>query len=563
MQTTPRHLIERYVEQGFWGSETLTTLFDEARERAPEALALVDPPDRNAIAFGRPRRLTYSEVDTAAGRLSAQLHDGGLRQGDRVIVQLPNICELVVFYLAAARLGVVVSPVPIQYGAHELGHIQKAINATAYISLSGFKGESFGDAIRETLPAKTHTFLFGPHAEESVRTLDINKSQPELEARARAYVESIRVDANDIFTICWTSGTTGLPKGVPRSFNHWLSSTMVSQDAVELGEGAVLLSPFPFVNMASIGGFLFLWLRCRGTLVLHHPFDPAVFLGQLESERVVYTVAPPALLSRLLQQPQMLERLDLSQLKTIGSGSAPVPATLIQEFRLKFGIDVINIFGSNEGACLVSAANDIADPTERALYFPRFGTEGLTWKNRGGAFLRTRIVDLDTGADIVEPGKPGELRIAGPSVFDGYFDSEQDNAEVFDDEGFFRTGDLFEVADVGNERRLLSFVGRCKDIIVRGGMKISPEELDGLLSDFDGAVEAAFCGVSDSVLHERVGVVVVPVAGMTPTLSDITAHLSEKGVAQFKWPERLALVEALPRNPLNKILRRELLSQFS
>lgn len=557
MRTTPDAIIQKHVSRGWWGEETLETIFRQVAGAVPERIALVDPPDREAFAFGAPRRHTYRELDDATNRLCAQFHAAGLRQDDRVIVQLPNICELVVVYLAAARMGLVLSPSPIQYGAHELGHIQDVLGARAYVSVDRFRGQPFGAETRKALPDETIVMLFGMGADDSC-SLDIDRPSHSLDDNGEEWPIEATVDANDIFTICWTSGTTGLPKGVPRSYNHWLASTMVSEDAVELNEGAVLLNPFPFVNMASIGGFLFLWLRCRGTLVLHHPFDAGVFLKQLENERVVYTVAPPALLSRLLAQPQMIESLDLSNLQTIGSGSAPVPKTLIEEFRTKFGIDVINIFGSNEGACLVSAGNDIADPAQRALYFPRFGAPDVEWKNRGGAFLETRLVDLDSGADVEAPGVAGELRIAGPSVFDGYLDSAADNAEVFDEQGYFRTGDVFEIASADPDGRLLEFVGRCKDIIVRGGMKISPEELDALLADFPGASELACCGYPDAELHERVAVVVVPAPGQAPQLADITAHLEAKGVARFKWPERIAVADALPRNPLNKILRREL-----
>ena len=554
MRTTPPEKIQRYVAEGWWSDETLDTLARAAAETAPDRVAVVDPPDREALAFGPPLRLDHAALARATDALAARLHAAGLREGDRVIVQLPNIVELVATYLAAARLGLVLSPIPMQYGTHELAHVDGSIGAAAYLSLDAFKGAPFASRQRAALGEGTRVLLFGMSGEEA---LSLEPPGAEAVADYRAALAERSVDANDIFTICWTSGTTGQPKGVPRSHNHWRATTMASEDAVPLDEGAVLLNPFPLVNMASIGGFLYFWLRLKGTLVLHHPFDAAVFLGQLDRERVVYTVAAPALLSRLLQMPDQLAAFDLSSLRWIGSGSAPVAARLVSEYRERLGIELVNLFGSNEGMCLVSAPGDVPEPAHRAAYFPRFGAAGLEWQNRAGRFLATRLVDLDSGEEIDAPGRPGELRISGPSVFDGYHDAPEANARVFDEAGDFRTGDVFEIAEEG-AGRYLRFVGRAKDIIVRGGMKISPEELDTLLEGMPGVTEAAVCGVPDEEMEERVGVVLVPSEAEGPSLADVAAWLETKGVARFKWPERLARVEALPRNPLNKVLRSEL-----
>lgn len=551
MRTTPEDKIRRYVAEGWWGSDTLDTMWRAAVADAPDRLALVDPPDRSSIAFGSPRRFRYAELDDAVERVASQLFAAGLRRDDRLITQLPNLAEILVVYLACARLGIVVSPVPMQYGTHELAHVHGATGACAYVTVDRFKNNAFADVQTMALPDEVRVLVFG---ERGSIDLDRDGDDP----RYHDYVTRLTVDANDIFTICWTSGTTGQPKGVPRSFNHWIATTIASEDATLLPNGAAMLNPFPFVNMAAIGGFLFLWLRVQGTLVLHHPFDAGVFLSQIQNEKVVYTVAAPALLSRLLQSPDLLEKFDLSTLRTIGSGSAPVATTIVEAYREKFGIDVLNLFGSNEGMCLVSAPNDMPDPEHRAAFFPRFGAPGVSWKNRTGHFFETRLVDLTHGKEIENPGCPGELLISGPTVFDGYLDSDAANAEVFDARGFFRTGDVFEIAPGFDDGRFLRFVGRSKDIIVRGGMKISPEELDMLLEGLPGVAEVATCGVADAELEQRVGVVVVPSEGASVSLDDVTSWLEARGVARFKWPERIAFITTLPRNPLGKVLRHEL-----
>jgi acyl-CoA synthetase (AMP-forming)/AMP-acid ligase II len=159
-----------------------------------------------------------------------------------------------------------------------------------------------------------------------------------------------------------------------------------------------------------------------------------VFLRQVVTERVNYTVAPPVLLNLLLADPTTLEGVDLSSLRTIGSGSAPLAPSMVEGWKERHGIEVVNFFGSNEGIALVGGPADIPDPQERARVFPRFGAEGLTWSNRVARGLRTKLVDPQTGESVTEPGRFGELLIAGPTVFAGYWRRDDLTTAAFDEE---------------------------------------------------------------------------------------------------------------------------------
>jgi acyl-CoA synthetase (AMP-forming)/AMP-acid ligase II len=309
--------------------------------------------------------------------------------------------------------------------------------------------------------------------------------------------------------------------------------------------------------MAAIGGFLYYWLKMRGRMVLHHPFDAMVFLKQLQDEKCVYTIAPPAALNKLLaQKDQILTAFDLSNLKTIGSGSAPLDPDMITGFTDTFDVEILNIFGSNEGMALIGNQVDIPDPAERARFFPRFGRQEHNWANKVSARTQTRLVDTDSGSEITEPGREGELQITGVTVFDGYYNSPDDNAVAFSADGYFKSGDLFEIA--GDKNQYYRFVGRCKDLIIRGGVNISPEELDEVISSHPDILEAAVYGYADKIMGEKVCAVIAPVDGKQLSLSDITAHLEKLDVAKFKWPEKIKTVDALPRNPMNKVVRRAL-----
>ena len=560
MQTTPQALIDDYTARGWWGRETLDSLLRRAVAECPERPALIDPPNRPSIAGGNPTRLSWAELERRVESLATALHATGLRADDIAVVQLPNIAELALAYLALARLGAIVSPVPVQYGLHELKAIQSELSARAFLSLGSFKGR---DLLTEHAEAFPGCLLYGLASPSAANCIDLDTCAPSAAERDawRDYRQALAPDANDIFTICWTSGTTGTPKGVPRSTNQWLAISRASGDLAELRDGDALLNPFPMVNMGGLGGFFFNWLRYRATLVLHHPLDLEVFLQQLQAENINYTIAPPAVLNMLLREEALLAGIDLAHLRAIGSGSAPLAPWMIEGYEKRHGIAILNNFGSNEGMCLASGPRDVPDPALRGELFPRFGVAGYEWSNRAAAMVATRLIDPETGGRIEEPGVPGELLFKGPTLFDGYWKAPEANAEVFTPDGYFRTGDLFEIAGPPDDPRYYRFVGRCKDIIVRGGMNVSPAELDALLAGHPDLADAAVFGTPDPVLGERIAVAVVVKPGHRVVLSDVVAFLKEKDVAVFKLPELLHVFPELPRNPLEKVLRHELFGQ--
>jgi len=349
-------------------------------------------------------------------------------------------------------------------------------------------------------------------------------------------------DANRTLTICWTSGTTGTPKGVPRSHNMWSATGRMCIHAAGLSNGEILLNPFPFVNMAAVGGFLFPAVMMGCSLVFHHPIDVPVFLQQMQDEKINYTLAPPALLNQLAKSEELWNTYDFSALRAVGSGSAPLSPWMIDVFDNKYQKPVVNYYGSNEGICLFSTKKTSAGPESRAAVFALSKSEAL---------IETKVVDPNSGELVREIGEEGELLIRGASVFDGYLNS--DNSDVFSDDGFFHTGDLVELCN--DEGEACRIVGRCKDIINRGGMKISPAELDTLLEGYPDLIEAAVCAYPDDHLGEKICAFVVPQSDSEIELDGINRFLLEKGLAKFKLPERIEIVDALPRNPLGKVQR--------
>ncbi len=556
MRPSPPERVADYRRLGWWSGRTIDSLFADAVRACPDEIALVDAPNRMTLTGSAPQSLTFRQANARVDTLCHVLADLGVGRGDIVATQLPNIVEGVLCFLACARLGAILSPLAMTYRAHELRQILPSIDPKVVITLDRFHGFDHVAMLAGLRAEGATSALLVTLSEGSASGA---RSLADLAASAsrEPFAAPADLDAAEALTICWTSGTEAMPKGVPRHHDHWVVNGEALVEAASLRAGDAILNPFPLINIAAIGGMVMTWLLCQGRLVQHHPFDLPLFLRQMQDEKIAYTVAPPAVLTMLLQNEALLADLDLSSLRCMGSGSAPLPPWMVRRWQEDYGVTIMNVFGSNEGASLFSTATAIPDPEQRARYFPRFGAPGLDWPAAFPAKIRTRLVDLATGEDIVAPGREGELRISGAMTFDGYWNAPEVTKAAFDDQGFFRTGDLFEIAP-DTDDRFYRFVGRSKEIIIRGGLNISPAELDGLIESHPAVREACCAAYPDERLGERVCAVVALRPGQDLTLDQLSAHLQAKELATFKLPEKLRIVDALPRNALGKVVRREL-----
>lgn len=321
----------------------------------------------------------------------------------------------------------------------------------------------------------------------------------------------------------------------------------------------MVLNPFPLVNMAGFAGSLMPWLIGQAHLVQHQPLDLKVFLGQIQQYAVTHTVMPPAILTLLLQREELRRAFDLDSLKNVGSGGAPLPPGVVAAWQNDLGVEVTNFFGSNEGVCLMGTFADTPDPLIRAQHLPNYDYRDRSWTARLAAHTHVPLVDVATGAEVTEIGGIGELHISGPTVFAGYLPGTA-SSEPFDERGALCTGDVFELC--GEHGEYLRFVDRSKEIIIRGGMNIAPAEVEGLLIDHPAVTDVAVVGYDDPVMGEKCCAVIVPADELPPTLDELASFLRERGVAGFKIPERLEIVDAIPRNPVGKVLRRDLRTRF-
>jgi 2,3-dihydroxybenzoate-AMP ligase len=499
---------------------------------------VVDPPNRGELVGTPAQRLSWTEFGRAVDATAAELARRGFGKDDVLVAQLPNVWELAMLYLAAAKAGGLLSALPLQWRSKDVGYVKELTGARFYVSVESFHGFDYR-ALGQELGFEHYIGL--------AALADIARGDP-------GRVPEVPVDANDIFTLCWTSGTESNPKGCPMSHNNWEYMTSLVFTTCGLREGDRILCVAPLVNMTAVGVNYLPWLAAAGTLVLHHPITPEILLRQLTEERIEYTILVPAMLNMIVKLPNV-DELDLSSVRTITTGSAPPSAWSMQELKRRWGIEIVNIWGQNEGTSLVAGPADVPDLEMRVDHLPWWGKAGVQWPS-GVAGVELKILG-DEDEEITEPGGIGELCYRSPGVFAGYFRRPDITAASFTEDGFFRTGDLFIVRD----DKHLGFYDRKKDMVIRGGFNISSVEVENAVLGFDKVQDVAVIPQPDDIMGERVCICVVPAdPDKPPTLEEINDYLKEQGMSVYKLPEKIKLIDAIPRNPVGKILKKELRS---
>lgn len=537
-----RENIEKWTEAGAWGNRTLIDCFMDHVKKDPDKVCLVDPLNKEALTGTKPERLTYRELSRAVDATAEGLLARGIGRDDIVMVQIPNCWELAMLYLAITRTGALISPMPMQWRASELDYIAGLTEAKAIITVeefSNFKHRELAEKIRTGRSS----------IQEIILLPEINKM---AKGPVTGRLDQIRIDPNDVFTLCWSSGTEAEPKGCPLSHNNWIYQATLCYETAPIKPGDNLITAGPLVNMASIGTVYVEWLLGGGKLVLHHPFDGPTFIMQLISEEIHYTLLVPAIVNALLKHPQV-DKFDLSKMRAITIGAAPPSLWSVQELKRRWGIDFANIWGQNEGTANVAGGNDIPDLEMRLDHFPYY-RKGSKWSKGCREVLQMKLLNPEMKEGPQDIGDVGELWYRGPNVIPSYFKRPDLTAKAFDAEGFFNTGDLFQLKD----NDCIGFFERSKDIIIRGGFNVSAQEVENMLLGHPAVLDVAAVAMPDEMLGEKTCVYVVTKPDQKIDLQEIKSFMQERGVAVYKVPERLEIVDVIPRNPVGKILKKVL-----
>ena len=499
---------------------SLTRLADESLDKYGEYVAL---------AF-EGRRYTNLEQARAAARLAHALRRLGIGPGDRVLVMLPNCPEVIQSYGAILRCGAVIVPVIFLLGEREVAHIVADSEAKVVITSADLLGKV--EAQIGVLPTLHHVLLVDGGGDGTTRSL-----AAEAAGEADTFPAADR-RPDDLAVILYTSGTTGLAKGVALSHDNLESNARSAASLNELGRDDWAVAVLPLSHSYGLtvmnAGHI---LGSRAALLRW--FHPEAVLQTIQEFRAVSMSAVPTMLLYLLNYPEA-DRFDTRSMRAWGSGAAPLPTEIVEPFERKFGGRILEGYGLTEASPVVSA---------HRLSGPRkVGSVGR-------AIPGVEVSIQDDSDRALPAGEVGEVCVRGRSVMVGYYRNPEETARTVR-AGWLHTGDMGRLDEDG----FLFIVERKKDLIIRGGFNIYPREVEEVLYAHPRVAEAAVVGMKDELMGEGVRAFVVLRSGERASAEEIGAFC-EGRLARFKCPKEIRFVDSLPKSPIGKILRKELRTQ--
>ncbi|MBV6434065.1 MAG: Long-chain-fatty-acid--CoA ligase [Bryobacteraceae bacterium] len=453
-------------------------------------LSFIGRRDSPALEF-EGRVYTFGEMDERSNRVANLLLDRGFTAGDRLCVYLPNCLEIIDLYLACVKVGVIFVPINILYREREITHILNDAEPKAVVAVGSM-----------------------PPGFAVWRPRDLAAPMPSTRPQAT-------LDGDTPAALVYTSGTTGVSKGAILTHNNFLANAVSLLTCWQITAADRLLLPLPLFHVHGLGNGLHCWLAAGFRMRLLERFEHQTAAAQFLDFQPTLFFGVPAMYVRLLGTPGAEAREIGSRMRLFVSGSAPLPAHVLEEFRSKFGHTILERYGMTE--TMMNLSNPYIG--ER-----RPGTVGMPLP---GVSVR------------LSNGDSGEVLLKGPNIFAGYWRREQATREAFSD-GWFRTGDLA----VRGEGGYYTLQGRKSDLIISGGFNIYPREIEEFLMEQPEVAEAAVVGVPDRVRGE------IPVAYFVPRgdcdEAALAARCREK-LASFKAPRQFVKVDALPRTALGKV----------
>ncbi|ADB52351.1 AMP-binding protein [Conexibacter woesei] len=512
----------RYRAEGLWEDRLIDGLLLDAAAAFPERVALVDGE----------RRVTYGELAARVERAVGGLHALGVRRGEVVSFQLPNWLEAAVVHHATLRLGAVSNPVIPIYRGREVRFILRQARSRVLVVPDVFRGfdhRAMAARLRDELPDLEHVVVVGEPGPGTVRFDDA------LGAGASVPVAPpVTRSPADPALLLYTSGTEADPKGVVHSHETAVYESRSIAALYELTAADRVLMPSPVTHITGLIYGLQLPFMLGTRVVLQDVWNAERALELIERERCSVVIGATPFLHGLATSPE-LPRRDVSSLRVFGCGGADVPPELIRSASRALGIRASRLYGSTECPAVTGSAL-------RAPERCHAETDGAPI---GGGEARV-VSEEDAGVVLREPGARGLLQVRGPELCLGYLDPALDDA-AFDADGWFATGDIATIDADG----CVLIAGRAKDVIVRGGENISAKEVEDLLFEHPAVREVAVVGYPDAVLGERACAFVV--ADGQLTLDTLIAFLRAREVANQKLPERLRVVEELPKTSSGKV----------
>jgi 2,3-dihydroxybenzoate-AMP ligase len=528
----PADVAVHYAARGYWRGIAIGDVFDESVRRNA---------DREAVIDGA-RRIKYRELGLMVERLALHLAQRGISSGRRVVFQLPNSIECVIAYFACLKTGAIPIACLPAHRHTEIEHLARFTDAYAWLIPSEHRRFDFtamAQELRGNLPAMREVIVAGGDCPSGM-TLFSDLINDSIEQRvAPSSLARLRPDPSLPAVFQLSGGSTGLPKVIPRTHDDYLyNSYLLSSKSGFDGDGVALIS-IPMLHNFPLAGAVQPGLLTGGKIVLAQGPEPETVFDLIQRERITWICAVPAMVVNWLGDSR-LRRTDVSSLKSLAVGGSrlnPEPARRVLD---EIGPVLTQVYGMAEGLCCSTRPGD---PEEAIV-----NTQGRPVSEAD----EFKIVDEDLCE--VPPGELGELITRGPYTICGYYKAEDHNRAAFTADGYYRTGDMVTLHRSGN----FMVEGRRKDLINRGGEKISAEEIENLILTHPAVRNAAVVAMPDPILGERACAYVVPRPGAELDFKRLSRFLEEKRIARFKLPERLEIIDALPTTAVGKISKKDL-----
>ena len=523
---------ELYNKRRWWLGMTWGDMFDKATDIYPHKIGLVD-------GVGQ---WSYSQLRDKVDRLAMSFMKLGIKPKDWVLLQFPNWHEYIITFFAMQKIGALTVLLIPRHNQSEINHLCALTKPVAWVVPKQYGKIDYqpiiDDVIREN-PQLKHVIHVRAESDGSCPTLDELIETTELSEKNLKALDERRPDPDEVSHIMPTGGTTGLPKASVRTHNCYICNIEYHSRAWELtcNDTIMVITPVGH-SMAMHWGIGAAFLNFS-KLVLLDSVQPEDICKCIQEEAVTAIPSVPALVTRVLTM-ENLDSYNLSSLRTISLGGAPSTPELIRNVHEKLKCTVVNGFGSSEGTNTATRPGDSIE-----IICNSVGRKVCPYDT---------IKIIDESGKEVPPGIEGELVSKGPGIFTGYFKSFEENSQIFTPDGFFKTGDKARKDHFGN----ITITGRIKDIINRGGEKISALDIENLLSAHPGIRETAVVGMPDQVLGERICAYVVPMQGSQPSFEEIVSFLKGRGASVQQLPERIEFVHELPVTKVGKVDKKAL-----
>lgn len=509
------------------------------------ALQASENPDRTAVVL-KQRRLSYRQLDAQSTALAAGMHGLGIEAGDRIALNLPNWPEFVVAVFAAAKLGAVVVPLYPKHTTPELQYMLRHSEAVAVVTAENFSGIDYlarFETFLTSLPELQYVISVG---EEDLWYDDRVFQFEDLlsSGEGRPFPQPQVQPDEDVFAILYTSGTMGKPKGVVLTHTNLVATAAATVGAIGLTETDVVFGLVSLFNVFGLGPGVIGTVLAGACLILQEQQDAAEALDLIESERVTVHHGVPTTFVTELRDSSLPERR-LRWLRTGIIAGAPVAEDLVLRVRRELVPDVRVAYGLTETGSTVALTRP-ADPSGKQVATVGQPIDGV----------EVRVFDLDGTLLPIE--SVGELAIRGPGLMKGYYRQPGETAHAFTPDGFFLTGDLGMLDEEG----YLHVLGRCKEMIIRGGFNVYPREVEDRLQAHPAVLDVAVVGLPDEVLGELTCACVVPVEGAIVTGEEIK-DFCEEALAGYKVPDLVRFLDSFPMTGSGKVRRVELSRMIS